>query len=667
MLKFHLRNYTISLFLFFTFSLFAQQAVQLAAYGIWDRSTAIDTKAKPQYDYIKGSKCFLTWANLQPTDSLTYRWDLLLNQIKSAVAQNQYIKTNIEVGPEAPEWLYSVVTPVVTNDTKHTKWPKYPFYKDPDYLRHYNRLIKDFASFIKGLDPIYLDHICFVQVQTGCTGDECAYKGVPLDRNLVINATEWADFRAKAFSEFKNNFNDAPGRKIALLFNNIDPVTEPNEWKWVNDSIDPNVGFGTKGGGYARGHHINGEKSFKETWSKYLLNPKGMKVFSGEEMDLTWQAPVYRINVPLGMYWGMLSALNTGIGVWDITGNALQAADTCPQLHDVFRMFSKYAPQVYPATASCAYSIFHEGLNSNNTLKFGKTYGTTTQSNGLRYVNICNIPLYKSHGARMDDTIAVKMNQASERPALTGYNDAGFDIEEGNFERWINQINPDAESIGLFRVGGNINANSSIYSRFARAFEYKTSRNAMLFKYHAELFSLTTPDSLKFTVTWLDSIQGSKWALKYQSTQGVKTAREVLGTGDGSWKKEVFVVKDAEVIKAAADGSYFSLVNTDTLDDIFHGIELDIYRKGVQTALPANNKNSDPAVIIFPNPTASIVKIESAEEIKAIELCDLSGKRLLKITNQNDNGIDLSPFQNGIYFLKISFDNRVVVRKITKE
>jgi len=159
-------------------------------------------------------------------------------------------------------------------------------------------------------------------------------------------------------------------------------------------------------------------------------------------MDQTHTQPLFKINKPLGFYWGMLSGLNTGLSVWDITKSALEYAKTSKEVQNVFRFFNKYAPQIYPSTATAAYCIFHEGLNSENTTKFPEAqFGEASKGNEARYEAIC--AAYSDRGAKMDDPHAATMGQVWQRKNQTGYNDAGWSIEEGNYERWIEQINPD--------------------------------------------------------------------------------------------------------------------------------------------------------------------------------------------------------------------------------
>ncbi|MBV5343286.1 T9SS C-terminal target domain-containing protein, partial [bacterium] len=70
-----------------------------------------------------------------------------------------------------------------------------------------------------------------------------------------------------------------PNHQITLTFNRLDPEKNPDEFKWVMTKIDPSIGFGIKGGAYNRGHHLSDENTYKSNWYKYLVNPKGFKLF----------------------------------------------------------------------------------------------------------------------------------------------------------------------------------------------------------------------------------------------------------------------------------------------------------------------------------------------------------------------------------------------------
>lgn len=67
---------------------------------------------------------------------------------------------------------------------------------------------------------------------------------------------------------------------------------------------------------------------------------------------------------------------------------------------------------------------------------------------------------------------------------------------------------------------------------------------------------------------------------------------------------------------------------------------------------------------VFPNPTKGIIKV-SGSKIDKIEVHSISGAMVK--SNFNENQIDLSDLNNGIYLLKITGNDKLVVKKIIKE
>jgi hypothetical protein len=80
---------------------------------------------------------------------------------------------------------------------------------------------------------------------------------------------------------------------------------------------------------------------------------------------------------------------------------------------------------------------------------------------------------------------------------------------------------------------------------------------------------------LKFTIIWLDKNAGSTWAFKYRNSAGLQ-AIPFTGTGTNQWRTETITLSDAVMNQGGVNGSDFMLVNTDTADDIFNGIEMNI-------------------------------------------------------------------------------------------
>jgi hypothetical protein len=582
----HLKYYLlIGSMLFLFYAVQAQKiAVPITSYGVWDRGGGVDDYSDPKADFVLGIEVSATWAEVQPDGPGKFDFSEFQKVLDKAARYHKIVKISINVGPNSPLWLYNIGVPLVKviskKPEKHAiKFANYPYYLNETHKLYYYELIKQFSLFLRNQPQNKFDCIAFVQVKTGATGDEEPYKGEPENEKFAIDRkTEWEKYRLDAFAQFKKYFNDVPNRQIVLTFNNVDPIKNHIANKWVMETIDPKIGFGIKGGAYNRGHHLTGEQSFNKQWSSYLINPKGMKLFSASEMDESWRKDIFNINTELGFYWSALSGINTGLSSYNCSKKAIQYALEHPEIRDIFKMYNRYSQQVYPASATVAFSVFHEGLNAADTIKFPEnTFGNAKEKNLERYTNICNA--YATRGAKMDDLESASIGQVNQRERQKGYNDAGWDIEDGNYERFLTQINPNETSIGLFRVRGTIDEKSSKYDRFARSFENATGKNNMYFKFDDEMFANSKPQSLKFTITWLDKNAGSTWALKYNKGKEMKTAIDVKGKGDNKWKSVIVDVSDMQLDHTGKFGSDFILVNTDTVDDIFNGIEVTIQRK----------------------------------------------------------------------------------------
>ena len=648
------------LLIFFTMELFAQSALPIDAFGVWDRNNGEDFDSNdPNYDYLLGINVSSSkWSDIQPDDSSSFNWQGLQEAIDRAASRNQYMYIGINFGPDAPQWIYENGVPkVYTNDTDHENWLYYPYYLDADYKRFYYRFIHELENFLYSQPEQKLSRVAFIQVKTGCTGDEAAYKGTPNDPqyNLSKSSKSWRDFRLATFDSFRVAFSSGDN-PIPLLFNAIEPDKYPEEWNWVSTNIGK--GFGVKQGALVRGHHLSDERLVVNQWNPYLVNPQGTALFARNEMDQTWTRPLYQINTELGFYWGAINGLNHGYSVWDITKSALIEAGTNLSIQQTFRFFNKYANQIYPSSSSRAVIVFHEGLNSADTKKFPESiYGKASKSNVARYKAICNDSVYASRGAKMDDLDAVVQGQVYQRKKQTGYNDAGWEIWPGNYSRFITQIDPENESIGLFRIGGTIDANSPIYSRFARSFEHSTGKNAMYFKLHDDFFA-SPADTVTMTVIYYDKNKDSKWELQYDAGEGnFRTACTVTCTGSKTWKTKIVVVTDAVMQHNGPQDADFALFNADPLDDIFHMIEIE---KGGDPELSSIGKRESNKVKSFalyqnyPNPfnpnTLINYTIPEYAHVR-LEVYDMLGQKVQTLVNRYQS-------RGGAYTVKWSGINK---------
>jgi hypothetical protein len=549
-----------------------------SAYGVWDRGEAQDPR---EFPFLRGTACDAPWDVIEKTPGV-YDWSVMDEAIEQAYRNKVSLYFSFEAGPRTPGWVYEKGVPkVVTDNERHAdKFPHYPYYLSPVYTTYYHRFITAVAQHIRAYPKDRQERIAFIQVKTGCTGDETAYKGTALNPayDLAKNSAAWRAFRLETFALYAKLFDQGPAPKISLLFGSINGDGEndgegknPEEWKWVTARITGT--FGSKIGALSRGHHLSGERTVVNLWHRYLVDPKGPRAFARSEMDQTWTRPWYQLNVPLNFYWGAINALNAGQSIWDISKVALQVSK--PQGFDYsFHFFNRYAGQIEPATATDAFCALHKGLDAADTRAYPEAvFGPALPGNVERMEKI--VAAYAKYGAAIDDRKALTYGQVQQRGDQAGFNDVGWDIWPDNYSRLLEQIDADETSIPRWRVGGPITPTSSIYARFARGFEHASGKDALYFKLSDGFSADAAPKVMSITVVWYDERAGSTWKLDYDAgTPTMKTALAVTGKGDRQWHHEVVTVRDAVFRRGGAKGADFALVNTDATDDVFSLVEV---------------------------------------------------------------------------------------------
>jgi len=556
-----------------------QAAPPPSSFGVWGEADSSDSK---EYPFLKGLAFNETWADIEKETGV-FDWSGLDQAVEKAFRNKLYMFLALEAGPGSPEWIYEQGVPkVFTDDKLHLgKWKYYPYYLAPAYKRYYERVLLEFGKHIRSYPKEKQERIAFIQVKTGCTGDECAYKSKPLDPkyDLPKSSPEWRAFRIETFALYAKLFDQGPDPKISLLFNSISGDDEEGEgegkyleeWKWVISNITGS--FGIKNGALSRGHHLSGERAATTPFLPYLVDPKGLTLFRRSEMDQTWTRPWYQLNVPLNFYWGAINALNGGQSVWNVGRSAMRVSKE--QGFDYsFYFFNRYAGQIYPKTATDAFCALHKGLDAADTKAYPEAkFGTAGRKNVDRMLNIC--AEYAKYGAAVDDKNALMLGQVGQRGDQAGFNDVGWDIWPDNYSRFLYQIDADATSIALWRVGGPITPTSPIYSRFARGFEHSSGKDALYFKLHDGFSQDAQPKVVSITVVWYDAQAGSTWKLDYDAgASTMKTGLMVTGKGDRQWHHEAVTLRDAILRRGGTKGADLALVNTDAKDDIFSLIEV---------------------------------------------------------------------------------------------
>jgi hypothetical protein len=82
-------------------------------------------------------------------------------------------------------------------------------------------------------------------------------------------------------------------------------------------------------------------------------------------------------------------------------------------------------------------------------------------------------------------------------------------------------------------------------------------------------------------------------------------------------------------------------------------------------ALLTTAKFDRKTVLVYPNPCKNWLHVESDEVLKSYQIVDLQGKTILENTFE-DQSIDISALENGVYFISIFSEQNAIVKKIVK-
>jgi hypothetical protein len=75
----------------------------------------------------------------------------------------------------------------------------------------------------------------------------------------------------------------------------------------------------------------------------------------------------------------------------------------------------------------------------------------------------------------------------------------------------------------------------------------------------------------------------------------------------------------------------------------------------------------DEDVTIFPNPVTDILSLICKDEIKEIKIFDMQKKLILLTNKLNNNNLNLSGLDAGLYIVEIRTDNNTSIKKIIKK
>ena len=549
---------------------------------------------------IKGAPIILKWNQVEPEPG-RFAFDRHLGEkLKLAVANDFYVFCSIWVAPNAPRWLYENGVPEVhmtktMSPRRTTRNWTFQYYLDEDYVYYFHRLIWTFGKYIRALPPAQQDRILFVQSAEGSTGDGYCYKGDPLDARYNITRDQWSRFRLDTWQVFKDALTDGRSGMIKPLLVNYDANREA-EYNWLMANLEA---IGLKNGMFSHGYHISDTQQRLTDWRRFVgeVTAAGKTFFSRGEQDAEWKVCGWsKQNTQQALYWSAIFATHCGLDMWNVPAEACQGEAYAPAIN----FFNRYAAKDDAVESPVAFCALRKGLDAADTQSYPEgIYGKATRTNVERYVKIAEA--FSAYGAIQGDPDKATGGGMKNRQR-DHYNDVAWSILASNYYRFLEQIDPEATSVGWWHVDvikqDCSYADASIYSRFARGFDNAHDKNAMYFDLHDDLFRTSNPAAgITFTVIYYDGVRNSTWELQYDNgSRSMATALAVTNTGSGTWRMLKVTVTDAAFRNGGPKAADIALVNTDSFDDVFHLIEVELTnsnrRGGAQGALPTTRDHS---------------------------------------------------------------------------
>jgi len=511
------------------------------------------------YPGLRGAPILLHWNTLEPRQG-DYDWPSLDLDLEAANAKGLYYTIELLVGPNAPAWIYDLGVPKVYTDKEG--WV-FPFYFNDVYVQQFLKLNSEVVEHLKALPESYKKALSFVTLNNGATGDPYCYKGEPLDKKYAISREAWEQFRRLHFGYVHGLLGKDGLASITMAFTHISDDTE----SFLHEQF-PNI-KDFKNGMASHGYHIpdkigdiNTERSQAFDGAPTL---GGTHVRWFGEMDREWLNGWFQRAPMESFWWSAIYALHMGLSRWKIRGDALESS----QFHFAFDFFNKHAPYIDAASSPYAFCALRDGLDANNTARFSElAYGSVNNPES-RVMKILND--FEQFGARVENTDVAGVSQYEFRQR-SGYVDVLYGGVQGNYHRFLYQIEPSLESQGWWHVGDK----SWPYGRFARSFKTAGGKNAMYFRLDEQFISeKSTPHQVTVSITYFDDGGGS-WDLLYsKANAGVQSAAYFTCGYTWSWKKVQIVLPDAMLDNSLQKGADLILRHIDGSDTKFHMIELD--------------------------------------------------------------------------------------------
>jgi hypothetical protein len=516
---------------------------------------------------LKSVMVTIMWKDVEPQKG-QYKLDKLLSPLLPlARAKNRYISILFWVGNYCPPWLYDEGVPTVKTAERfvgRVDIPAhqgiYPYYFSDIYIKHHALIVEAWGNYFKSLSTEDVSRFVYFHVCEGSTGDTRPYQA-PIDAKYDISMDKWMDYRVRVWEQYKTYFAHDGKFIVPILLTDDANRDKDREWQLNNCDI-----IGVKKGQFAHAYDNSDTADMLVKYREFIRRAEdaGKILFARGEYDkkLATEAPWVRRDPVQAFYWSALMALHTRIDYW----NPFRELMDDPRLLEAMQFYNRHAGWRNAAAAPCAFCAFKDVLDSDNTKRFPEAaYGRASRKNMERYAAICRA--YKVFGARIEDP-AVLGEEAMVTRYRKGNNDVGWNMIEGNFFQYLQQIDPDGTSLSWFNVD-----NSSPYGRFARSTDIANGKTKIYLRLDPQF--ATNSSSLTVRLKWFDE-STARWSLHYYN-KDVKRDVEAIavsGTRSKKWITTEVLLTSVVCSGLLEKGSDFIIEQETGPDTKWHMVEV---------------------------------------------------------------------------------------------
>ena len=532
---------------------------------------------------LRGALQVYNWAVLEPEDGkFDWYWlDKNLTAMANAKVQANPIifihkGQKINGAVTTPKWLFKV-SPGIKYTHTPRKRPVFeaPNYLDPVFQDKFSKLIYAFANHLNELPDYVKENIWGVQAALGITGDSRPWKGSPVNKSQDISSSQWEQYSRTMLEVFVDAFVPTGIPIVANVDNPMVGSESETQNMWFLDMAEKKgmKGPGLKQGVPTHGYNLNGEKFLYELEAvPLLLTPRSDGTYARARGELALEpdpgVPGEYGNWEESPWWSLQAnaewILTYGISAWNLYAGFLSNET----FRETLQFVNRHAGYMNASTSPAAFISFRDSLNTENVerwpeAKYGKvsdlpwsnsTKPPDCKANTKRMQLIAND--FKSFGAKLENAKEASDPRSIMQKKGMYLNDVCWNCWEGNYFRYIQQIDPIKTSVGWWRVGPKHQG----YGRFARGLHHATGRKVITLKLD-ENFSEMNAIA---TIVYYNNGKGS-FAIAYNG----KTKETITKTSTDSW----LTTKNISLGTVSGNGE-ITLFSPDQEDCIFSLLEV---------------------------------------------------------------------------------------------